>query len=541
MGCCETREPTTKIQKIGVAVFFLIVFIPTLLSGIGNFFGKNLDVELCGYTDTIKKPELKADTFLSGNYQQAYTVWFDATVKPRGIFTKTYSTIRYNLFNLGNRPIGYNKDTYELSYIESELGLTLKYDMSLEANRKKIETYVENLEKLQGKLKEFGIDLYVYIPANKATLHLENIPEKYKAMTDPELVNVTEYFFELMQETSIPYLDTTEIGKELEYPAFYSTGIHWSRPFEQTVSKRIVADLCQLTGKNYRQLELNEIMVSADPFWRDTDVFDLLNVWNKTDVTYYEYSTEPITPESFDRMGILLSGTSFGQGLRKDILDTYPTENVYYVNRSEYFLEPNGAMLMINGDWDALNLAEYLDKTDVVVVENIAPELANSSYGFVEYLLQVLETYTPGEKSGIQMFDGTSDIPLDERFTGGFWGKEVGFSWVRKESVITLQNSEITEKGLQIDFNVSDMLIAKKGAQDIHIYVNGEKVFSKHYNAAVTDSVIIPSDKLSVLQNESNNYVVSVLCSNSFVPKELGINEDTRELALMVEYIGRAK
>ena len=534
-------QAMVAMKKIAVVAFAAIVFLPAMLGVTGKIFDKKVDVALNGYTDSVSKPALTASSFYEGSFQSAFTAWFDANVKPRGVFTRSYATIRYSLFDLGNRPIGYHKDIFEPAYIESELALTSSYDMSQEENRAGMEAYVEKLGTLQKKLAAVGKYLYVYVPANKANMHLHNIPEKYKAMANSEAVNPNALFDKLMRETSIPYLNTVEIGRTLEYPAFYNTGIHWSRPFEQTVSQRILSDLRELTGKNYRQIQFGEINVSTDPFWRDNDVFDLLNVWSLPDITYYEYSVNQTFPKEFDRLGVLLSGTSFADGLRSDILSAYPTENVYYVNRSDFFQKPNGEIQAFYGDWNALHLSEYLDKIDVVIIENITPELNKYSHGFVEHLLKVLEEYVPAERSAMQMFDGDSDAGLDDKCVNGFWWKEDGFVWARKDSVILLQDVNITEKGLQINFDISSWTIQKHGVQDVHIYVNGKKVFSRQYNAQTGDCVVIPPDQLATSVYGDDIYEVSVLCSKDFVPKELGINEDTRDLAITFTYIGRVK
>ena len=63
----------------------------------------------------------------------------------------------------------------------------------------------------------------------------------------------------------------------------------------------------------------------------------------------------------------------------------------------------------------------------------------------------------------------------------------------------------------------------------------------KIYTEEMRDSVNIPPEIVSKLKGEEDSYTIVISCSTSHSPKELGIGEDARELALMFTYIGRAK
>lgn len=545
MNYHEKADLTPNGKKCGIAIFCLIVFLPALLSGVGNFIGKNFDVELNGYTDTVEKPQLTAELFFKGDYQSGFTAWFDANFKPRGALSKTYATIRYNLFRLSNvQVVGNNRDLFTDFYIESELCLSPQYDMSLEQNQVQMEQYVEKLELLQDKLGEVGKHLYVYTSTNKAHLCPDSIPKKYYAMSNASSISPDDYFRILIEKTSVPYFYTADVGRTMEYPAFYNTGIHWSRPFEQTVSQRILSDLCEITGKDYKKLEFGEVITSTQPFGRDADVFELLNVWNKTNNVYYEYSVIKSVPERFDKIGILLSGTSFAEGLREDILNAYPLENLYYVNYNNYLLEPNGTRQVFNQDWTKLDLAQYLDRIDVVVIEHMTPGLIYYSYGFVDYLLEVLETYTPQQNSSmlstIQMLDVSSDEPLDKKFVGGFWGKETEHVWIKDVAEIQLYDTAIAESGLRFNFGVPAEIIEHSQNQAVHIFVNGEKVFSQIYNESLQENIVISPERLKLSEYGEGIFDITIMCTESFIPKELGMSSDSRKLALSMTYIGRA-
>ena len=108
-----------KLKKMVIVLFLTVLYLPFVL-GLASKAGTwACDVPLKGFTDSTEKPAFSADSFLKGEFQKNFTKWYEASFKPRGVITKTYATIRYHCFNLGNRFIGYNKDIYDMGYINA--------------------------------------------------------------------------------------------------------------------------------------------------------------------------------------------------------------------------------------------------------------------------------------------------------------------------------------------------------------------------------------------------------------------------------------
>lgn len=384
-------------KKALCAIFLVVLFAPALLGVISVMFkDKNFDVDLLGYTDVIDRPNLTRESYASGKFQKDCASWFESKLKPRGIMIKTYGTIRYNLFNLGNEVIGSNNDIFQENYITTEFALASAYDMANADSSARVDGYVAALEETRQKLETMGKTLYVYVGANKAEFHSENVPRKYREMKPEGSVNITDYFRSGLGQTAVPYKICSDLKTELVYPAFYPTGIHWSRTFEQTVSSQIIAELSDITGKNYRDLILGNVRESKEPFWRDSDVFNLLNVWNRVDCTYYEYEIEKDNADVYDKMRFLIVGDSFALGLRTDILSTYPDEEVYTIQYDQYIQMPDGSRNELNHNWETLDLQYYLDNTDVIILGFTEPNIVNCSDGFIQYLNAFLDTYQPG-------------------------------------------------------------------------------------------------------------------------------------------------
>lgn len=383
------------MKRIICGSFIIIIFIPAILHILSFGWKLNFDVKLGGYTDTTVKPDLTWENFESGEFQREYTSWFEAAMKPRGIITKTYSTIRYNVFHLGNRIIGNNNDIFEDNYIDAEYALKPEYDMAQENSRLKMDEYITILEDVCEKLANFNKTLYIYIGANKAEFDSENVPQKYKDLQPQGFINIVDYMRTELDQTIVPYKICSDLKDELDYPAYYPTGIHWSRTFEQKVSSLIVTELSNITGKKYRNLILGNIRESDTPFWRDADVFNLLNVWNTVDCTYYEYEMKADNVESYDKMRFLIAGDSFVMGLRNDILETYPDEDIYIIAYDQYIQGPDNTMFEVHQNWENLDMQYYLDNTDVIILGYTEPNLTVYSYGFVQYLNNYLDTYQP--------------------------------------------------------------------------------------------------------------------------------------------------
>lgn len=537
----DCTKKTNALQKLLVIVFIVILLLPVVMKFASEKTGKKLDVELLGYTDTTAKPAFTLEGFLTGGYQSQYTSWYEEQLKLRGVLTKNYSSIRYHLFNLGNRPIGYHNDIFENSYIDQELCINGYPDMSLEENQIKMREYVENLEILQEKLLQYDKYLYVYMPSTKARVNYENIPQKYKGISSPTSVSSPRYFDYLMRQTSIPYLNCDEMIDELEYPAFYTTGIHLSRTFEQKISHRILQEISEVANKRYRNFTFDGVEESNIPFWRDTDVFDLQNTWNTPEENYYQYIVKRSEPSNYDRLKILLHGTSFIQGLRKDILDIYSTEEVCYVNRRDYLLDSNGLFITLNNDWNSISINEYLDGVDIVVLEVLFP--ADYSFGFVDHLLKELDDYVPikNAQGMMENLDANADEPWDTSLMKGFYGREEGFVWSGDCCKVVLQNPRISETGLQLDFAVSGNLFVSGKDQKVSVFLNGTKVFENTYLEPWSGSVIIDAQTTQNCVDTDGLCDIEVVCSNHFVPSEIGLNADTRQLALSVRYIGGVK
>ena len=526
------------MRKAVVSLFLGVLFLPTILAVGTKASGKELDVPLNGYTDSAQRPELSFKSFWDGQFQSNYTAWYQENFQPRGIFIRNYATIRYNLFQLDNqRIIGKNYDIFEPSYVNAELCIGGYSDFSQPEAQRAAQEYVAKLEQLQKELGKYGKALYVVLTPSKADFHRENIPDKYVAMSDATAVPGQDYLARLLEETDIPHIVCADYKDDLAYPAFYYSGIHWSRTFEQETFARLINGLSEYMGKSFPHIHLGDVTAQDTPFWRDADVFGLTNVWNPYTETYYQYNISADYPDGYSGLGILFQGTSFSIGFFNDFTNAMPLETAIYINRNDYISTAGGTVTFES--FEELDLSRYLDQVNAVVIEVLPAELESYSSGFVETMLTTLKTYKPTVPQYMENLDVESSEAWDTTYLKGLYSREETHVWTKKECQVTIADSTIKETGLEINYAIPNQFFKLTDSANVKIYVNGVAVEDLDYRESWNGSVILTPEQLAFVNGDV--YSIRLSCDMSFIPAETDGTTDTRELSLSLSYIGRKR
>ncbi len=526
------------MKKVFVCLFLAFLAIPLLLWGLQAMTGGKYDCSLSGYVESADTPVLSFMNLFSGRYRDDCTNRIENDLPLRGVMTRSYNTLRFVLFHVGNLPVGNDGFVFYPDYINAELAIG-RYDYSGEAKQQELQEMVDCFSAVNAKMRNLDKGFYVYIAANKADIYPDNIPGCFRAIADADAVNGAELLRKMMSETDISFLFSADLACELDTPAFYATGIHWSRPFEQTVSKRVLSDLKTITGKDYPELFFAETERRTLPYWRDADVYDLLNLWFRPNLDYYQYRVETKRGENAEQVELLVQGDSFAEGLQQDLTDLIPGTLVRWINRDSYMIEPDGSLFPFQGKWGQLDWQKILDCSDAVVIEMSEAEIISETCGFAEYLNSFLNQYVPLPKSQyyVKELDGDSAEDWDLSYTTGVYGKENGYSWLKPDSMIKIHNDRISREGMEIDFSIPAGVFPGEEPETVKIIVNGREVFQKMYTEAAEESVRITPEHLNQAEDE-DVYVVEIVCSGSFNPAQSGESTDDRELALQLRYIG---
>lgn len=390
-------------QKFIVIIFIGIVFLPVALTVLGKWGQKNYDIALHDNSGIVYVyPDLNFENYANGSFQSEFESAWNANFTGHGILTRTYNQIRFSLFHV-NRPVtewgyddvdiivGKNDNLYEYTYIDEYLGLSSEgYDT--EEKKEQLEYLIHLLEDISDKMNLVDKDVIFLTSPNKCEFAYEDIPECFKYGEGK--IRAIDVFEGIAEESDIKYVNGSKIaeGYKEELPIFYNSGIHWGRPIEQLVCSEVI----QLFGDDSKKIKLGELHESSRPFWRDDDLWLLLNIWEKPKGQYYQYDETVVVPEQPKEYRVLIQGGSFAEGLQKMLIDSEAFSQVQYINYANALYNMDNVIeTRINQDWNNLDWKKMLDNTDILVIEVNDRLLGRHPvhYSFCEYLNNFLDTY----------------------------------------------------------------------------------------------------------------------------------------------------
>lgn len=385
-------------KNIFIGLFMLIISTPTILTMWESIGGKRLDVTLADNSGTTyEHPNFEIQAFIDGQFQYELENYWNNNFVLHGVFTKTYNQLRFSTFQLNHSAkdgnyegidliVGKNKNIFEALYI-------IEYNQSSE-NTEQINDYVKDLEDVSNKLNTIEKKLIVMTTPTKCDYMNDDVPAKF--VQNEGKRRAIDDFRELIEKTHIEYIDTKNVIDEkcIEYPIFYHSGIHWSRPAEQYASVEVLNMIEYNLGVPLKSVTLNNIQSSDTPYWRDADLWNLLNVWEEPNETYYQFEETLTIPEGYEDFNILIQGGSFASGFRKMLLENHVSPLIQYINYDNALIDMDeNITTVINSDWNRLDWQELLDSSDIIVIEINEAHLSSCSLGFVSYLNNYLDSY----------------------------------------------------------------------------------------------------------------------------------------------------
>lgn len=544
-------------KKLFVILFGTLLLIPGLFTIIASSANRSMDVSLGGYHEQLERPAFQFDSYLDGSYQTALEQWWNNSFQTRGILVRSYNQLRLKLFQLGNRIVGKNQTLYEEDYIMEYLMIGDENNFSLPENQKTADHYIAELLELNQKLKKLGKQLVVYTTPNKCDFTEDFLPEKYKrlAQQNPEeQMRAIDYLRKELKKTELVYIDGYEVLTEsmTEYPVFYTTGIHLSRTAEQKLHASILNSIQDVVKTPIKTFRFTDVKESGSAFWRDADLWELMNVWDTPKEMYYEYKTKRVIPEQYQNKGYLIQGGSFADGLRRDLAENAVSRQIHYIFYNSYWMDQNGHYQELaaanhaylpESDWSALDMQKILNEIDVVLIELNEKHIRYFSNGFIEYLNKQIEEYVNSNESisGIYHWLPSNDYASDLKNLYGVYAYEEGYTWIKDYSSIQLQNEQITNKGLELELEIPEYWSFDYSHENesILIYVNGIRCKQLFISKSGIQNIQILPDELP--QTENHFYEVELYAPQFFIPSELKINGDNRELSLILRYLGEVR
>lgn len=123
----------------------------------------------------------------------------------------------------------------------------------------------------------------------------------------------------------------------------------------------------------------------------------------------------------------------------------------------------------------------------------------------------------------------------------GFFSDEGDYAWAGKSSAVELDNSQIKEKGLELE--IQTLLTNLKQVNEnvtpkVKVYING--IFMDEIDLYDNGRIyIIPGEKIP--KTDMNRYYIAFESNASFKPSEIEESADNRDLAFQVLYIGEKR
>ncbi len=384
-----------KTNLIIILLFFISILTPPIMMCLHKLhvIYTSFTGSLSGYFEKKEKQSFTLNNYKNKSFQKSFEDYFSEKLTFREFYIRLYNQIQYSMFNISNRPIGKHNQIFEMGYINSECVLLPEYDYSIPSNYENLTYYVKNIETLQNLLKENDINFLFYITPSKANVCYDDLPLKYRIKKQQKNSPYC-YLKELLNKSNINYLDSRDFLLNNEIPNFYPTGIHWSRPLEQTVSKAIINKLIKISGKAYPRKKLENLMKSDKPFVRDTDVFLLANIFEKQKNIYYEYEATFDVSENSIKPKFLIQGGSFAIGFYNYDYGKY-TDECYKIFYNQTFQSQIGVSPIQK--WEDIPIDSILKNIDFVIIELNESVINQYSDGFVDYLISQLINYKNGE------------------------------------------------------------------------------------------------------------------------------------------------
>lgn len=377
-------------QHIFAVLFLTILSMPLICTVLSSLTEVTMDIPLAGYFDPVERPAITLQNFRSSEFQDKYTAYFHSTFAPRGAIIKSYNQFRYSLFHLGNNVIGADGSIWDAGYISEHYCIGEAYDYSFPENDQAMAEYARKLSVISDLLAARGKYLLVFTATSKADFMQEGIPAKYQIQANSSGVTASDCFHHYMKEyPNVVYLDVEEFinSLDLEYPSYYKSGIHWSRPAEQQVERELLRIIREEFGLDAGICELSSIHAQNEPFFRDADVYDLLNIYQKPNETYYEYEVD-FTPGATP-VNIMIQGDSYCSAFETDLPAMGYNGSVSFVFYMDIY-HHHGTGIALKNDKSLLDLDAMVAENDVFIIGYTKPNLPRYGCGYVDALYDYL-------------------------------------------------------------------------------------------------------------------------------------------------------
>ena len=376
-------KKTNKIEKVLIiALFVIIILFPYVMKIMGvesNLEGseKKIDFSIDNIEDYVIQNFPGREYIIKTKNQLLYSM-FD--ISPNAVVTKIGDTL------VSTEALNYFlHDEHSVSddYID-EFTNKLKLFDAFCRNRGKKVVLIITPTKLRYYDGKYSIADDLIMLYSKDGVSLEKKVRGY----DKLKVKLDKY--------NIKYFDCIEYinnNKDkivnTEPPLFYKSGHHWSAYKGNVVGLGLHDYMRKTFG-----FKIPRVTLKASPsevaVYPDSDLFDILNIYEKPDEKFYDSVVSIDIPE-IDNQNYIVQGGSFLGGLLIPFMTVSPEGSVVLISNKDIFIDNFKTYLSFE-DWndanEKINLLERCKNADVFVFEINELNVYNATFGFLDYLLE---------------------------------------------------------------------------------------------------------------------------------------------------------
>ncbi|MCK9421885.1 MAG: hypothetical protein M0Q38_04755 [Bacteroidales bacterium] len=382
----------TYAKKLILLILLAIIFLHAFQK-VTHFFTFNA---LNGYFESVEKPQLSLASLWSGEYQEKMNRHLDQSVGMREWLVRLYNQLDFSLFSVSHaRQVVVGKQDYlfEEPYIDAWLGRDF-------IGKRSINARVNQIRRLQDLLwKRNRTLLVVVFPPDKGTFYPEKIPDRY--LKKSGTMTNYQWYKRKFEESKVNFIDFNEWFLKMKdtsrYMLYPKTGIHWSSYGAFLAFDSLTRYIGAHLNKPLIEIKNKTIQLSETTRGRDADIDEGLNlIWDISHppLAYPSVIFRKKPNTVFPRA--LFIGDSFYFTLAEGgyIANTFANRDFWYYDQDVYVGSYN-----TEKKTQALNLQDQLAHMQVIILLQTNAGYGNVGYGFVDRLLNTLDSVNRMEHS----------------------------------------------------------------------------------------------------------------------------------------------
>ena len=483
-------------------LFFIIIVICLLSLPIGYFCGLQETTKIHGVEIITELPSLQTSSFSNKIFQNQFENYWSSHFLFRKAALKAKNQL-YDWFNFNQIHSGYNgliiegKDDYLFEKM---------YFDALRSPCLPVPTELEKLAELKQRFNQKGIELYFILAPNKAVTYSEKLPNRYRFFLN-DTCRYDKLLTKTIAATGIPVYNAQKLMHHIKnnekMPVFPKTGTHWNL----YAAGRTLQETAELF--KWPTVELTQLEQSKKPYFVDEDLAQLLNLYDRFESR--EIYIKPVLKASHKLNGTTtLIGNSFLHEYRYVLIES----QISSTSLLPYYENPPLTPENIEAIWQSKRVV--LIYTDIALIQK-----NDQFYQKLETLLNALK------QENIFLFQ---DQKTEQRLklTGLSFPENWG-RWSDGKEVTMTFDTHNKVKDLILNIEGFALLHEKMPSQQITVYVQDKPLTKWLFQLNQPMPVLrlhIPKEKFG----PDGKTVLKFIIDHPVVPKEIGLNEDFRQL-----------